>query len=129
MNLRLDRNHQRKSDPERRTFTNAGAISYSFTSVKFDKMPNDRQSQTKTAVCASCRPVCLPKAIKYMGKEFGMDPRAGIADRDLQTRVDTLQTNIYLSTCGRELDSVGYEIPNHLLQPLLIAHHHSNRGC
>src|SRR6185295_13243955 len=54
-----------------------------------------------------------------------MNTGAGIANRNLQVGVDSIQTDVYFTTGWCELDSVGHEIPNNLLQPFAISHHHS----
>ena len=54
-----------------------------------------------------------------------MNTGARIANRNLQVGVDSIQTNVYFTTGWCELDSVGHEIPNNLLQTFAISHHHS----
>src|SRR5262249_34262818 len=49
---------------------------------------------------------------------------AGVAYNDLYARADTQELYPYLSATGRELDSVGQEIPYHLLKAIPIARSH-----
>ena len=65
----------------------------------------------------------LPEALEDVGQELRRDADPGVGDRQLDVRVDPLETDLHLAASIRELDGVREEIPQHLLQPLRIARH------
>ena len=51
--------------------------------MQFHEMPNDRQSQTKTPMCASRRSVCLPETFEDVRKKIRFNSFTGIANHYL----------------------------------------------
>ena len=60
--------------------------------------------------------VGLAEAVEDVGEELGLDADAGVDDADLDVRVDPLQEDLDLAALGRELDGVGEEVPDDLLE-------------
>ena len=48
-------------------------------------------------------------------------PSPGVADGDLDVRVDALQADLHPAAARRELDGVREQVPHDLLQPLRVA--------
>src|SRR6185437_2733989 len=72
--------------------------------------------------------VGLPKAIKYERLEFGLDADAAVLDGDLDVRVDALERHAHAPALGGELDRIGEQIPQRLLQPMRIAADRTDLG-
>src|SRR5215831_16487576 len=56
-------------------------------------------------------------------EQLAPDPGAGVADHDLEVRVDALERELDPAVPRRELDGVHQEIPGHLLEPVRVAAH------
>ena len=67
------------------------------------------------------RAVGLAEALEEMRQELRRDAFAGVADAQLDVRVDALEANLHASVPRRELDRIRQQVPDNLLQPLRIA--------
>jgi len=78
--LALERRGGSSQRPQRQPDSKGGAWRFSGTvrlnspAVRLREVANDRQTQTQTAVYPRTRSVRLTEAIKYMRKEFGINP-------------------------------------------------------
>ena len=62
-----------------------------------------------------------------MRQEVGIDALAGVGNADLEVTICPLQAHLHLAALGRELDRVGDEVPNHLLEAAGVAGHRPGR--
>ena len=79
------------------------------------------QTKAETAMGAGCRDVGLPKAFEHIRKELRTDALTSVCHDDLNARLEPLRSDFDASARRRELDRIGQEIPDHLLQPFRIA--------
>jgi RimJ/RimL family protein N-acetyltransferase/CheY-like chemotaxis protein len=63
----------------------------------------------------------LPEALEDVREELRGDALAGVADEDLDVRVDPLEAHLHPPAARRELDRVRHEIPRDLLQAIRVA--------
>src|SRR5215831_889478 len=78
------------------------------------------QTKAEAAMGASCRNVGLPEALEYIRKEFRTDALTGVCYDDLNARFEPSRSDFDASGRGSELDRIGQQIPDHLLQPFRI---------
>ena len=88
-------------------------IAPDFLPYVFDRF---RQAKSESAVPSRARRVGLAKAIEDTGQEIGGNPFARIAHHDADVRIYAFQPHCDASSLRRELDCVGEQVPNHLLQ-------------
>ena len=115
--------HQRQLDADGRAAVLARARRFDPAAMRFDEMAADRQPEAEPAVRPRERAVGLAEALEEVGQELRRDAFPGVADADLDLRVDALQPHLDAAAAGRELDRVRQQVPDHLLQPLRIARH------
>jgi hypothetical protein len=96
--------------------------------VKLHETPDDRQSEAKAAESAGSRRVGLLKAIKHVREEVRTNAGTVVLHNDFRLRPGAPHDDTHAPTLGRELECVGEQIPDHLLQPRRIASHRSDRG-
>ncbi len=91
--------------------------------MQLDDMTHDCQSQAHPGMGACAAAVCLPKAVEHVGQELRRDADACVRDLNANLCLGLFQLHID-TTAGRcELDRVGQQVPDHLLQPVRIAAH------
>ena len=120
--------HQRQPDAERRSGVLAGARGVHGAAVHLDQVADDRQAQPEAAGLPRRAGVGLPEALEHVGQEVGRDADAGVADRHLDVRVDALQPDLDTAAAAGELDGVGQQVPQHLLQPIGVARDRPDAG-
>ena len=87
------------------------------TAVQLDDVADDRQAETQAAVRALAAAVELAEAIEHERLELGSDAAAGVADLDDHSCfVFAREEQLDAAAGGRELDRVGQQVPDHLLQ-------------
>jgi len=74
------------------------------------------------------RGVLLPKSIENIRQKFATDAFTIVADSDFRTRVALPNTHNDATATRSELDRVGQQIDNHLLQPARITRHPGAMG-
>ena len=89
--------------------------------MKFDKLLDDRQSQSQAAVTPRRRRVRLLKAIEDKGKEFRRNALSRIADPDFDVGDAAFEEHGNSSIFWSEFDRVVQEIPKDLLEALGVA--------
>ena len=89
--------------------------------MHLDEMPDDREPEAEAAGLARRSGIRLAKALEDVRQEIGADADAGVADDDLDVRVDALEPHLDPAALRRELDGVGQQVPHDLLQPIGIA--------
>src|SRR5439155_2666249 len=83
-------------------------------------MPDDGETDSETAVDAGRGAVGLLKAIEDGGEELGGDSLPGVRHADLELRPGSIEAHLDLSLQGGELDRIGDEVPDDLLEPVRI---------
>ena len=89
--------------------------------VQLDQVPDDGKSQAKPRMLARGRAFGLPEGMEHIGQEVGCDAAPDVADGQLCMRVDLLQADLDVSIRLRELDGIGEQVPDYLLQAFRIA--------
>src|SRR5688572_20551740 len=79
-------------------------------------MTDNCQAQTEPTMSASSSTFSLAEWFKHVRDEVRPDPLPGIADDNLDMRVDPLDAHLYPSLARREFDGIGKKIPDDLLQ-------------
>src|SRR5262245_46377334 len=83
----------------------------------FDK----RQTEAEAAVPSGARCVGLPEAVKDKRQEIRADAFARVAHGDAYVRVYSFQARFDAAYLRGELDGVGEQVPDHLLQASGVA--------
>src|SRR5205085_8569933 len=89
--------------------------------MHFDEMTDNGQPQSQAAVPARTAVVGLTKAIKHKGEKLGADALAGVRHSNLGLRVGAFKPDLDTPAPWSELDSVGEQVPGHLLQAMRVA--------
>ena len=92
--------------------------------MQLGELPGNRQPEPQPAMLPrGCRrPPGGTDRRRTAGTPAEM-PRPGVADRDLDVRVDAGQAQLHLAAARRELDRVRQQVPDDLLQAFAIAGH------
>src|SRR5262249_44854472 len=96
--------------------------------MQFDQILDERQAKSESAIPSRARRVGLAKAIKDLGQEIEGNPFASITHGDADVRNNALQPHKDASSLRRELDCVGEQVPDHLLQAGGITGNLTNYG-
>src|SRR5262249_57806788 len=88
---------------------------------KLGKMADERQPDAEPALGARAAAVALSEPVEDERKQLPIDADAGVADHDLQVRVDAPKRDLDPASLRRELDGVHEEVPDDLLDPVRIA--------
>ena len=84
--------------------------------MQLDQVFDERQTKAEATVPSGARCVGLSEAVKDIGQEIRADSFACIAYSDANVWIHTLQARFDLASLRRELDRVGKQVPDHLLQ-------------
>ena len=126
---RLGRNRVRvrggegKVDGEDGSAALARALSIDVAAVQLDDVSHDGEAEPEPAVSAADRRLALSESVEDERKELAANALARVADRDPRHRVAALEPDIDAAARRRELDGVGEEVPDHLLQAAVIGRH------
>src|SRR5499426_1674491 len=94
----------------------ARALGLDRSAMQLDQVFDERQSKAESAVPSGARRVGLSEAVKDIGQEIRADAFARVAHGDADVRVHALQARFDSTSLRSELDRVGEQVPNHLLQ-------------
>jgi len=89
--------------------------------VQIHEVSDDRKPQPQPAVPSADRAVFLPEAIEHVRQELRLDALAGVRDADLHLVASRRELDIDVPAGSRELDGVGEQVADHLLQSRGIA--------
>src|SRR4030095_2025159 len=106
----------RKRHFESRALAFAGAQDFNRSAMQLDKVFDERQSKAETAVPSDARRVGLAEAVKDVEQEIRADAFARVAHGDANVRVNALQPRFDAASLRGELDGVGEQVPDYLLQ-------------
>src|SRR5262249_7775199 len=91
--------------------------------MNLNQMSDDGQTEAKAAMRAGGRAVGLPEALEYVRQEVLTDPLPGIGYDNLDARINPPRPNLDAASLGSELNRVGEQVPDHLLQSFRITGH------
>src|SRR5262245_20046411 len=89
--------------------------------MQLDQVFDESQSKAESAVPSGARRVGLAEADKDIGQEIMADAFARIAHCDANVRVNALQPRFDAASLRGELDGIGEQVPDHLLQANRVA--------
>src|SRR5262249_26986862 len=137
----FDRNRRALGFPDRRSdgadrqrhfegralaFSRASGINR--PAMQLDQVFDESQAEAEAAVPSSARRVGLAEAVKDVWQEIRADAFARVAHGDANVWVHALQLRFDATALRRELDRVGEQVPDDLLQPVRIAGDLTNFG-
>src|SRR5262247_3113691 len=99
----------------------ARALGLDRSAMQLDQVFDERQSKAESAVPSGARRVGLAEAFKDIGQEIRADAFARVAHGDANVRVNALQARFDAASLRGELDGVGEQVPDHLLQARWVA--------
>src|SRR5712671_2778692 len=105
----------RKTNGESAAALCPGTFHFNLAAVRFDQVPHDRQAQSESTLRPRGGTISLAEAIENVWQELLSYADACVCNLDRDLRVSTPGCDCDLSAFGRELDSVGEEIPEDLL--------------
>src|SRR5262249_17359126 len=85
------------------------------------------QTQPQSAMLPRGTSVCLPETFEHMGQELGKDTIAGVLDDDFSIAAGGFQAQLDVTIQGSELDCIGKQVPDDLLQAITVAHNKADR--
>ena len=88
--------------------------------MQFDDVANDSESETEAAVLPRRAAIALPASFEQMRRYLRIEADARVVDDEAQLIAFRPELNVDPPPAARELDGVGHEIPDHLLQPVGI---------
>jgi hypothetical protein len=103
---RLRRRDDRQQDREGRPLAGAFAGDAHRAAVQLDELLDDGQSEPEAAVAAGRAGVGLAEAVEHERQEIGTDALAGVADLDLEARVDAADADLDVAAGRREFHRV-----------------------
>jgi len=106
-----------KRQNECRTLVDARAADFDVASMELNEIVNNRETEPEPPMPARRRAVRLPEPIEYVRQEPGIEADAGVRHLDPNALVDLIGADRDAAATRRELDRIGQEIPQHLLQP------------
>ena len=103
---------RRKGNGKGRTEVRAGALDLNRSSMQFNQMFDERQTEAQPAVTPCSRGILLRETLEDIGQEIGDHALARIAHYQPHTRLHPLALDFNESAIRREFDGVGQEIPD-----------------
>src|SRR5262249_61362705 len=95
--------------------------------MQFHKRAPNRKPQPEAAMRTPRVAFELAESVEDKGEKLRLDPRAGVAHRDRNVRALAFKTDSDLPSSRRELDGVGQEVPDDLLQAVGRSWHRASR--
>src|SRR6185436_7754953 len=89
--------------------------------MSLDQMPNDGQAETETAVPSRAGSVRLQERLEHICQEVAPDADAAVAHSDFNQAIAAPERGLNLAARRRELDRIGKQVAEHLMQSRLIA--------
>src|SRR5581483_1171986 len=114
---------EREADDEGRPLPHARALGGDRPAVQLRQVSRNRQAEAEAALFARDRAVGLAEALEDVRQEVPADALPGVADRDLDVRVDPRERDLHAAPFGRELDRVREQVPDDLLQAVRVTLH------
>ena len=115
------RDREWQTDMKRRSPAVSSTFNPHRAAVQLDQVSNDRETDAQTAMLTRGTRFTLAEAIEHVGQKLGIDAAARIAHDDFHLRFQLFETHLDAPAAGGELDGVGQEVPDNLLEPVAIA--------
>src|SRR5215471_5341393 len=96
--------------------------------MQVDDLADDRQTQSKSSICPDAAVFRLAERFEKMRQELRRNAFAGIVHNNLDVGESVMRLYLYPPASRGELDSVGEQVPDDLLQTPWIARHQA-RVC
>src|SRR6266852_7831295 len=106
----------RQRDSERRAMAPPFALRSDATAMRLGDVTHDGKTEAQTTVYASIRCLGLAEGLEYMRQKLRLDPLAVIRHVDLHLRRCPSRRDLHFPLARRELQSIGQQVPDHLLQ-------------
>src|SRR5262245_22788581 len=106
----------------------APALGLDRSAMQLDQVFDESKAEAEAAVPSGARRVGLSEAVKDIRQEITADAFARVAHGDANVRVYALQERFDAASLRRELDRVGEQVPDHLLQARWVAGNLANFG-
>src|SRR6185503_7350165 len=102
---------------ERRAASNAFTVDAYGSAMQLHELPDNGEPETHAASTPRALAGRLPTTLEHVRQELRADslPRVGHGHFHLQA--DAFDRHVDASAFGGELDGVGEEVPDHLMQP------------
>src|SRR5262245_54917734 len=107
---------ERQRDDECGALIFAAALDADRATVEFDELFYDRQAESEAAVRTGRRGIDLAEAFEDDWQVFRRDADPVVVDGDFEMRIDAGEDHVDLAAFGGELDRIGKQVPNDLLQ-------------
>src|SRR5690606_2764821 len=95
--------------------------------VEQHERAGDGEAEPETSVPPAQRAVGLPEAVEDVRQERARDTFAVVAHADPDAALDAIEIDLDPAAARRELDRVGQQVAEHLLQPIGAAAHEAAR--
>src|SRR5204862_5483811 len=102
-------------------------IHLDFSMMQLNQMPHDGQPQSESALRARSRTVGLTETIENVREELRSNADARVGYVDSYLRIPAFGGDFDLSAFRRELDRIGKQVPEDLLQTIGIPQHAATR--
>ena len=119
---------QRQPHREGRALAPAGARGAHRAGVQLGEVTHDRQPQAEAPVATRDRAVGLPEAVEDARQDLGLDPDAGVGQRQHRELAVARQPDANVAALRRELHGVGDEVGGDLTQAQRVAEHEAGAG-
>src|SRR5215510_2007735 len=94
----------------------APALGLDRSAMQLDQVFDESKAEAEAAVPSGARRVGLSEAVKDVRQEISADAFARVGHGDANVRIHALQARFDAASLRRELDGVGEQVPDHLLQ-------------
>ena len=122
------RHPQRQPHVERRSGIRALARCGHHPAVQFDHVPHDPQAESEASMRAGGTAVSLAEALEQVLGHLGGEADAGVAHGQPNLVGRGAAAHVHGTAAGRELDRVGQQIPDDLLQPVGVGRDQRKAG-
>src|SRR5712691_4875569 len=113
----------RQIDGERAPESRARAEGRDAAAVKLDQVTDDGQPETEPTLGPRADVLELTEAVEDLGQELGRDPPPRVAHDESNARRQGLEPDVDAPAARGELQGVGQEVQDHLLQSAAVAPH------
>src|SRR5215468_8540496 len=117
-----------KHNFESRALAFARARSLNRSAMQLDQVFDERQAEAEAAIPFGARCVGLSEAVKDIGQEIRADAFPRVAHCNANVWVYALKAHFDATSLRGELDRVGEQVPNHLLQAGGVTGNRTNFG-
>jgi hypothetical protein len=110
----------RQLEGERRPLIRPRVFRDDRAAVELGDVPHDGEPESEATMHATSAGFGLPEGIEDEREELGRDPAPAVGHGDLDVRAHALEHDLHRPALRRELDGVGQQVPDELLQTVRI---------